>query len=119
VSIAKRRLRRKFVCRYQYYNDNNELCFEKWRFSTADGGKTFMQFSVPHPLPVGESGWADKGVLPKYRSLMFQQPDVRTALFLQHDVYVVEGEKDALNGIRAYGLEQQCFTSSPNGSIDG
>jgi len=114
-------LKPEFVRRYYYTDNDGSLCFEKQRFSLRsietgkEVDKTFLVFSAPEPIRVGESGETSvPGLLPAYQGLMYNLTALTDALWFGHPVYVVEGEKDCERAGLAYPGDR-AFTSSYQG----
>lgn len=114
-------LRPEFVRRYYYTDNDGSLCFEKQRFALVniktgkEVDKTFLLFSAPEPIRVGESGETSvPGMLPAYQGLMYNLPELTDALWFERPIYFVEGEKDCERARIAYPGDR-AFTSSYQG----
>ena len=81
---------KKLVKTYKYYDESGEFVYEKLRYITEDGKKTFLQRRI-HPSIPGEYIYSLDGV----RKVIYNLPAVLKAVKEGEPVYIVEGEKDA------------------------
>ena len=86
----KKQKSKKLVKAYRYYDENGEFVYEKLRYVTEDGKKTFLQ-RRPDPSHHGQWIYTLDGV----DKVLYNLPAVIKAVESGEPVYVVEGEKDA------------------------
>ena len=86
----KKNKTKKLVKTYKYYDENGEFVYEKLRYVTEDGKKTFLQ-RRNDPENFGEFIYSLDGVT----KVIYNLPAVLQAVKDGEPVYVVEGEKDA------------------------
>lgn len=91
------------VAVYDYRGEDGELLFQVLRTANKD-------FRQRVPDPAAKSGW--KWKLDGTRRVLFRLPQVIEAVAAGREVWITEGEKDALNLV-ALGL---CATTSPQGA---
>lgn len=91
------------VAVYDYRGEDGELLFQVLRTANKD-------FRQRVPDPNAKSGW--KWKLDGTRRVLFRLPQVIEAVAAGREVWITEGEKDALNLV-ALGL---CATTSPQGA---
>jgi len=101
---------KKLVKVYKYYDENGEFVYEKLRYVTEDGKKTFLQ-RRPNPDIQGDYLYSLEGV----RKVIYNLPSVLRAVREGEPVYVVEGEKDA-DTLTAMGF---VATTGPSGAGSG
>lgn len=91
---------------YRYRDESGEICVEKlrWALYTEDGATAGKTFTVRHrPRPASEPfRWAP-GIGP-YSRLLYRLPELLSALRDGTDVWFTEGEKDADNAAKAWGI---------------
>lgn len=81
---------KKLVKTYKYYDENGELAYEKLRYITDDGKKTFLQ-RRPNPDAPGDYTYTLDGI----QKILYNLPAVIRAVADGTPIWVVEGEKDA------------------------
>jgi len=101
---------KKLVKIYKYYDENGEFVYEKLRYVTEDGKKTFLQ-RRPDPDVPGDYVYSLDGV----RKVLYNLPAVLKAVGDGEPVYVVEGEKDA-DTLTSLGF---AATTGPSGAGSG
>jgi len=101
---------KKLVKIYKYYDENGEFAYEKLRYVTEDGKKTFLQ-RRPDPNVPGDYVYSLDGV----RKVLYNLPAVLKAVGDGEPVYVVEGEKDA-DTLTSLGF---VATTGPSGAGSG
>jgi 5S rRNA maturation endonuclease (ribonuclease M5) len=93
-----------FVSKYEYFDSNKTLLFEKVRFLDSNGKKTFRQRRPEN------GGWTYKlGDTPK---VLYNLPQVLEAKEDGQSIFVVEGEKDC-DTLTQMGA---CATTMPGGA---
>ena len=106
----KKTKQKKLVKTYRYYDENGEFVYEKLRYVTEDGRKTFLQ-RRPNPTVPGDYVYTLDGV----RKVIYNLPAVLKAVRDGEPVYVVEGEKDA-DTLMGMGF---VATTGPSGAGSG
>lgn len=101
---------KKLVKTYKYYDENGEFVYEKLRYLTEDGKKTFLQ-RRPDPNTRGEWIYTLDGV----KKVLYNLPAVINAVNNGDPVWVVEGEKDA-DTLMEMGI---VATTGPSGAGSG
>lgn len=97
VSIPKKKLdtqklpaqKRKLVKTYSYRDEDGVVLYEKLRYVTEDGKKSFGH-RRPDPDNPGEYIWSATGV----RKVLYRLPEVLKAISNNETIWLVEGEKD-------------------------
>lgn len=107
---TKKQKSKKLVKAYKYYDENGEFVYEKLRYVTEDGKKTFLQ-RRPHPDIPGDFIYSLDGI----RKVIYNLPQVLRAVKDGDPVYVVEGEKDA-DTLMSMGF---VATTGPSGAGSG
>jgi len=110
TETKKKSKKKKLVKSYRYHDENGEFVYEKLRYVTEDGKKTFLQ-RRPDPSVPGEYVYTLDGV----RKVLYNLPAVLRAVSEGEPVYVVEGEKDA-DTLSAMGF---VATTGPSGAGSG
>lgn len=108
--VKKKPKKKKLVKTYRYYDENGEFVYEKLRYVTDDGKKTFLQ-RRPDPTVPGEFIYTLDGIT----KVLYNLPSVLKAVQDGEPVYVVEGEKDA-DTLTAMGF---VATTGPSGAGSG
>jgi hypothetical protein len=101
---------KKLVKAYKYYDEHGDFVYEKLRYVTEDGKKTFLQ-RRPDPNIRGEWIYTLDGV----RKVLYNLPTVLNAVANGEPVWVVEGEKDA-DTLMEMGI---VATTGPSGAGSG
>jgi len=107
---TKKQKSKKLVKTYKYYDENGEFVYEKLRYVTEDGKKTFLQ-RRPDPNVPGDFVYSLDGI----RKVIYNLPQVLGAVKDGEPVYVVEGEKDA-DTLSSMGF---VATTGPSGAGSG
>lgn len=107
---TKKQKSKKLVKTYKYYDENGEFVYEKLRYVTEDGKKTFLQ-RRPDPNIPGDFVYSLDGI----RKVIYNLPEVLRAVKDGEPVYVVEGEKDA-DTLSSMGF---VATTGPSGAGSG
>jgi 5S rRNA maturation endonuclease (ribonuclease M5) len=95
VSVSTTQKKNKLVKAYPYRDEDGVLLFEKLRFVTEDGKKTFRQ-RRPDPSNPTKYLYDLDGV----RKVLYNLPAVVKAVAAGEPIWIVEGEKDADSLIR-------------------
>ena len=103
-SASKKRTLKKV---YRYEDEQGNLLYEKLRYVTEDGKKSFSH-RRPDPDNPGEYIWSATGV----RKVLYRLPEVVSALVNDETIWLVEGEKDA-DTLAEKGL---CSTTMSSGA---
>lgn len=88
---------------YDYVDESGVLLFQVVRFETSQGIKKFLQRRAPD-----SKSWKLDGV----RRVPFMLPELIEDVALDHEIFIVEGEKDVLN-LRKRGVPA---TTNPQGA---
>jgi hypothetical protein len=115
VSVRKKELdmqkpaskKRKLIKVYPYQDEQGNILFEKLRYVTEDGKKSFSH-RRPDPDNPGEYIYSATGV----RKVLYRLPQVVNALVHDETIWLVEGEKDA-DTLAEKGL---CSTTMSSGA---
>lgn len=103
---TKKKEKLQLVAEYDYCDENGVLLFQKRRFVTESGKKTFLQRS-----PDGSGGWMNS-IPDEIPRILYNLSAVLEAKRKKQSIWVVEGEKDA-DTLIAMGA---CATTMPNGA---
>lgn len=106
VVNPKKKEKLQLVSEYDYRDENGNLLFQKRRFVTESGKKTFLQRS-----PDGSGGWVNS-IPDETPRILYNLSAVLEAKRKKQSIWVVEGEKDA-DTLIAMGA---CATTMPNGA---
>ncbi len=93
---------------YAYQRATGEVAYIVGRYETGDG-KSFRQFT-----PAGEGTWFRRGPEADQR-VLYRLPELRRGIESGATVVLVEGEKDADNGVSLH-LDGIVFTSAAGGA---
>lgn len=101
---------KKLVKTYKYFDENGGFVYEKLRYVTDDGKKTFLQ-RRPDPNLPGDHIYSLDGIT----KVIYNLPAVLKAVSSGEPVYVVEGEKD----VDTLGGMGFVATTGPSGAGSG
>ena len=115
VSVRKKELnatkapkkKRKLTKVYPYEDESGNLLYEKLRYTTDDGAKSFSHRRIDPENPA-EYIWSASGV----RKVLYRLPQVVEAIVNSQTVWLVEGEKD-VDTLVSKGL---CATTMSSGA---
>lgn len=115
VSVRKKELnatkapkkKRKLTKVYPYEDEKGNLLYEKLRYTTDDGAKSFSHRRIDPDNPA-EYIWSASGV----RKVLYRLPQVIDAIVNSQTVWLVEGEKD-VDTLVSKGL---CATTMSSGA---
>lgn len=97
------------VVTYEYADEVGTVRYVVARYLSADGDKTFRQFT-----PAPDGGWFRVGP-PTSARVLYRLPQLREAIEAGATVYLVEGEKDVDTGT-ATAVDGVAFTSAVGGA---
>jgi 5S rRNA maturation endonuclease (ribonuclease M5) len=103
-----RKVAKRIVATYPYHDEDGKLLFEVVRYDPKG-------FSQRRPDPTGKDGWIwnMKGV----RRVLYRLPDLLSAVFAEHNIYITEGEKD-VDALRAHGFAATCNSGGAGKWLD-
>ena len=107
VSAPKQK--RKLVKTYQYHDEDGNVLYEKLRYQTDDGKKSFAH-RRPDPDNPGEYLYN----LNDTRKVLYRLPELLKEIANNEDVWLVEGEKDADTMLEKFGIPATTMTNGAN-----
>lgn len=104
--IERRGLKPRFALKYEYRDAKGIVRFEKQRFDLVDAEGTVVDkaFTVAHRPNAEKSPYIWKTGVGPYSSLLYRYPELRRAIKVGDEVWWTEGEKDADNAAKAWGI---------------
>jgi hypothetical protein len=108
--IERRGLKPKFALKYEYRDSEGIVRFEKQRFNLVDdeGEIVDKAFTVAHRPNAEKQPYIWKTGVGPYGSLFYRMPEMLKAARRGDEVWWTEGEKDADNAARAWGIPAFC-----------
>lgn len=94
---------------YQYRDEDGKLLYEKLRYRTENGGKSFSH-RRPNPDAPGDYIYNLKDT----RKVLYRLPELIKSMNDGEDVWLVEGEKDADTLFERYGIPATTMTNGAN-----
>lgn len=107
VSAPKQK--RKLVKAYQYHDEDGNVLYEKLRYQTDDGKKSFAH---RRPDPDAPGGYTYN--LNDTRKVLYRLPELLKEIANNEDVWLVEGEKDADTMLEKFGIPATTMTNGAN-----
>ena len=94
---------------YQYRDEDGKLLYEKLRYRTETGGKSFSH-RRPNPDAPGDYVYNLKDT----RKVLYRLPELIKSMNAGEDIWLVEGEKDADTLFERYGIPATTMTNGAN-----
>lgn len=104
--IERRGLKPVYALKYEYRDARGIVRFEKQRFNLVDAEGQIVDkaFMVAHRPNAEASPYIWKTGVGPYSGLLYRYPELRKAMKREEEVWWTEGEKDADNAAKAWGI---------------
>lgn len=102
-------VKKTLVKTYRYCDEDGKLLYEKLRYRTEDGGKSFSH-RRPNPDVPGDYIYNLKDT----RKVLYRLPELIKSMNDGEDIWLVEGEKDADVIFERYGIPATTMTNGAN-----
>jgi len=110
TSVPAPKKKRKLVKVYKYHDEDGNVLYEKLRYLSEDGKKSFAH---RRPNPDNPSDYIYD--LKDTRKVLYRLPELLKEIANNEVVWLVEGEKDADTMLEKFGIPATTMTNGANG----